>query len=71
MESASDSWETLYAIVVSVFARERMFGRSMQISVNRFAAFSSVSGDASQPVVPGKESMGLQRWTQDVIYTRY
>lgn len=39
----------------------------MQISVRRFAAFSSSRDEASQPVVPGKESMGLERWTQDVI----
>jgi hypothetical protein len=40
----------------------------MQISVRRFAAFSSpMEPFPTQPFVPGKESIGLERWTQLVI----
>lgn len=43
----------------------------MQIRVSRFAAFSSLMLLwPNQPEVPGKESMGLERWTQLVIYRR-
>lgn len=39
------------------------------MSVKRLAAFSSeMSPLPTQPPVPGKESMGFERWTQLVIY---
>jgi hypothetical protein len=65
---ASDSWVEEWGVVVSVFARARREGKSMQMRVRRFATFSSEKTPLPiQPWVPGKSSMGLERWTQDVI----
>jgi hypothetical protein len=58
----------LCGVVVRRLARALRLGRSMQIRVRRFATFSSEKTPLPiQPVALGKESTGLERWTQDVI----
>lgn len=65
---ASLSLSTEYMVVVNKFARARNVGRSIHMSVSLLATFSSSNSPLPiHPFVPGKSSMGLDRWTHEVI----